>query len=79
MAQSLAERFRANREAFELALEIGCTPAEAAKELRRRAAIARSAESERRLQAKMRAMPSTAMRSGHDPEPPRQPWYQRED
>ena len=34
---SLAEQYRAHREAFELALELGCTPKEAGRELRRRA------------------------------------------
>ncbi|PTR11796.1 MULTISPECIES: hypothetical protein [unclassified Novosphingobium] len=33
-AASLAEHYRAHREAFELALQMGCTPREAARHLR---------------------------------------------
>lgn len=33
-AASLAEHYRAHREAFELALQLGCTPREAARQLR---------------------------------------------
>lgn len=33
---SLAEKYRAHRRAFELALELGCTPREAERVLRRR-------------------------------------------
>lgn len=50
---SEAERFRAHREAFELALELGCTPAAAAHELRRRRAAASDQEATRRLAAKV--------------------------
>lgn len=50
---SEAERLRAHREAFNLALELGITPREAEAELRRRRAIAHDRESTARLQAKM--------------------------
>lgn len=42
-AASLAERFRAARLAFELALELGCTPREAERAMRRRARARRDA------------------------------------
>lgn len=54
---SLAERLRAHREAFELALELGCTPREAEEELARRAARKRWEESRDRLAAKRNARP----------------------
>lgn len=38
--RSLADRYRAGREAFTLALELGCTPAQARAELDRRQALA---------------------------------------
>ncbi len=79
MAQSLAERFRANRESFVLALELGCTPAEAAEKLRHRATVERCRAAEARLQAKMNGSFSPVLRSGCEPDEPRQPWWQRED
>lgn len=79
MAQSLAERFRMGRESFVLALELGCTPAEAAEQLRHKAAIDRCHAVERRLQAKINAPLMAQIRSGHDPEEPRPAWWQRED
>ena len=79
MAQSLAERFRLARESFVLAQELGCTPAEAAKELRRRASVEQCKIVERRLQAKIHAPIARVSRAGHDPEEPRQAWWQRED
>ena len=77
MTQSLAERYRAHREAFVLALELDCTPAEAAEKLRHQATMDRCRDAERRLQAKLHAVPSTALRAGHDPEEPREPWWQQ--
>lgn len=75
MAQSLAERFRAARLAFEAGMQMGCTPRQAAAQMRWN-------EANRRLQAR-KAM----MDSGHRPsvtrelEEPREPtlWYQRGD
>ncbi len=55
--RSLAERYRAHRAAFTLALELGCTPKEAELELRRREALARHREATARLAAKLAAEP----------------------
>lgn len=52
---SIAEHYRAHRQAFELALELGCTPKEAEAELARRAARDRWLATRRKLQAKMEA------------------------
>ncbi len=60
---SEAERLRAHREAFCLAMELGITPREAEAELRRRRAIARDHETTARLQAKMCAAPRAAQHS----------------
>lgn len=49
MAQSLAERFRKAREAFEAGLEMGCSPRDAM-------ARKRWQESDRRLKARMAQM-----------------------
>lgn len=49
----LAERLRAHREAFVLAQELGCTPAEAAAELTRRQAATKNRAAMARLHAKM--------------------------
>lgn len=54
---SPAERWRQHRAAFTLALELRCTPAEAAQELARREARARWEASNARLQAKMNGRP----------------------
>lgn len=54
---SLAERLRAHREAFQLALQLGCTPKEAEQEIARRKTAARSREVRARLAAKMNAPP----------------------
>ncbi len=54
---SLAERLRAHREAFELALELGCTPKEAEQEIARRKAAAQAREARARLLAKVNAAP----------------------
>jgi hypothetical protein len=58
---TLAEGWRAHREAFELALREGITPAEAKALIAARAARARWAETERRL---------TAMINGERPQAP---------
>lgn len=54
MAQSLAERFRAARVAFEAAQRMGCTPREAAARMRWQ-------ETDRRLRAR-KAMMDTSQR-----------------
>ena len=56
---SQAEHYRAHREAFMLAMELGCTPREAEAELRRRRAAARDREATERLETKMTAAPSS--------------------
>lgn len=49
----LAEQYRRHREAFTLALELGCTPKEAEQELKRRAARERNQAAQQRLAQKM--------------------------
>jgi hypothetical protein len=76
---SLAEYYRAHREAFTLALELKCTPREAEIELKRRAAR----EARERLDAKLNApltpgMPELALGCGHDAEEPAIPYWQRD-
>jgi phage terminase small subunit len=72
-APSLAERYRAHREAFELARELGCTPKEAEAELARRRARENWQRSHDRLEALRNAPIHRA-----DPEPPPQPWWLRD-
>lgn len=55
-----AERLRRHRAAFELALELRCTPADALKELERREARAKWEASNARLQARMNGHPPPA-------------------
>ncbi len=57
---SLAERWRAHREAFELALQLGCTPKEAEAEIARRKAAQQAREARARLRARMNATPRPA-------------------
>jgi len=65
---TLADRYRAHREAFVLAQELGCTPKEAEQELRRRAARACEAASVARMAAKDAASsPSTSSRNWEAP------------
>lgn len=52
---SMAERLRAHREAFELALQLGCTPKEAEAEIARRKAAEKARQARERLEAKMNA------------------------
>lgn len=76
---SLAEHYRRHRAAFNLALETGCTPKDAEREIDRRESRERCQAAERRLQAKIAAPCSSLVgRAGHDPEEPRAPWW-RED
>lgn len=74
MAQSLAERFRAARVAFEAAQRMGCTPREAAARMRWN-------ETDRRLRARKAMMDSTRPVVTREVEEPREPtlWYQRGD
>ena len=72
-APSLAERYRAHREAFELARKLGCTPKEAEAELDRRAAHEEWLKGHARLEA-LRNVPLRPP----EPEPPPQPWWLRD-
>lgn len=56
MAQSMAEKYRKHREVMELALQLRVTPKEAEAIIAQRAARARWEETNRRLQARMRAI-----------------------
>lgn len=74
MAQSLAERFRAARLAFEAGMQMGCAPREAAARMRWN-------ETDRRLRARMAMMDNTRPVVTREVEEPREPtlWYQRGD
>lgn len=74
MAQSLAERFRAARVAFEAAQRMGCTPREAAARMRWN-------ETDRRLRARMAMMDSSRPAVTREVEEPQEPtlWYQQGD
>lgn len=74
--RTTAEKLRAHREAFELALQLRCTPAQAAEELNRRAAAARHETGARTLAAKMNTPLPRAL---VEPDEPRPPWWQRDD
>lgn len=74
--RSIAEKYRAHREAFLLAQELGCTPREAEAEIERREARARWKDSAARLAA-VRHRPPPPI-SGADPEPPREPWWKKD-
>lgn len=80
MAHSLAEHYRAHREAFLLAQEMGCTPKEAAAELKNRAARKEWLDGQVRLRAKLATddrLSLSALRAGHtDEDAPRAPWWQ---
>ena len=78
---SLAEHYRAHREAFALALELGCTPKEAERELLRRRAREQAEESQRRLAAKRHAplVPGIAALAAPDRAQGRDaPWMMRD-
>lgn len=70
---SQAERYRAHRAAFELAIELRCTPKEAEAELARRAAH----EEWQRGHARLEALKNAPIHRA-DPEPPPLPWWQRD-
>lgn len=61
---SEAERYRAHREAFCLAMELGCTPREAEARLRRQQAEERLAEARRRFEAREAAARAFAASQG---------------
>lgn len=67
---SLAEHYRHHRQAFLLALELGCTPKEAEAEMKRREARERARAAEARLEDKMqgqfRSNSAPADRSGDE-------------
>lgn len=79
MAQSLAERYRAAREAFEAGVKLRCTPREAQ-------ARKRWEETHRRLEARKRHMDratapvsiATACEVGAEGDGPAMPWWQQE-
>jgi hypothetical protein len=71
---SQAEYYRAHRRAFRLALETGCTPAEAAERLRHREAAARHRAAVERLEAKLAA----PIRARIDAPPSDAPWMMRD-
>lgn len=78
MAQSLAEQFRTARENMELALQLGCTPREAAIERQKRAVGQQWEATRARLEAKMNA--PLRPRGATDPEPAQrsEPWMMRD-
>lgn len=80
-AASLAEHYRAHREAFALAMELGCTPKQAERELQRRRAAAEAREAQRRLAAKQHAplVPGIAALAAPDRTQGRDaPWMMRD-
>ena len=77
-AASPAERYRRHREAFTLALQLGCTPREAEAELKRRSTLARIARAKARLAAKLDPARMPASICLAEPEGPRRPWYKEE-
>ena len=72
---SLAAQYRRHREAFCLALELGCTPREAEAELRRREAQARDQSAQQKLISKMRA---PIARQHDDHAETVQPWWMKD-
>lgn len=69
----LADRLRLHRQAFELSLELGCTPKEAEQELARRAAADTAAQAAARLNAKINAPIRPPVREDHEA-----PWMMRD-
>ncbi len=72
--KSLADRLRRHRAAFELALQLKITPAEAEAELTRRDAQAKAQAAAQRLNTRM----TTPLRAETAPDPPAQPWWNRD-
>ena len=78
-AVSLADRYRAARKSFELALQLGCSPAQARDTMRREEAERQWRESGERLRAAMnrpltRAPASVVEPASTTPEAPRCWW-----
>jgi len=71
-ALSQAEKWRAHRAAFTLALQLGCTPREAEAQLRKRQALAAIEEKKGRLAALSAPAPSTSTPLAD------QPWMMRD-
>lgn len=75
--RSLAEHYRAHREAFTLALELGITPREAEIEVRKRQARLRWLAGEQRREAREQA-PFTPNAASRDERADSQPWMMRD-
>ena len=81
-APSLAKHYRAHREAFTLALELGITPREAEAEIRKRQARLRWLAAEQRREARSAAPVHQSLDFARDEragvECDQQPWMMRE-
>ena len=77
-APSLAEYYRAHRAAFLLALELGCTPKEATREMALRQSRERHRAASDRLEARMAAPIGTPRISGAPDEQNSEPWMMRD-
>lgn len=76
---SIAEHYRAHREVFSLAQELGCTPREAQAEMACRAAKARWEETAGRLRARMEAAPRARASAPVENDAARaEPWMMRD-
>lgn len=75
-ARSLAERYRAHRVLFLLALELGCTPAEAEARLAARQARARWQHAVARLDAKRAGRPPPP--EPHEEPNPENLWWMKD-
>jgi len=76
-----AQRIRRHRLAFELALQLGCTPREAREEIRRRAAAQRRRDALARLATRIGKQPesfNTGL-SGTDGAEKPEFWWKRDD
>lgn len=77
---SLAEKYRAHRQAFLLALELGCTPKEAEAEIRRiaeREKLRALRDRREALRVRMNGPLPRAI-AGAEPEPKTEPWMMRD-
>ena len=77
-APSLAEYYRAHRAAFLLALELGCTPKEATREMALRQSRERHRAASDRLAARIAAPIGTPRISGAPDEQNSEPWMMRD-
>lgn len=82
---SQAEKWRRHREAFALALELGCTPREAEAKIREieeraaaRAALARIHAAQALLEARQRARQAPANFLGAESDRDPEPWMMRD-